>query len=107
MGRAVKHHTEEERRAAAKKSSQKYNSTHLEERAAHNREYVQRHIVKERIKARRLARKNARAQEARSVSEERNPGRSKSIQYITECLRFVPIAELCPRIRPRPAPISA
>lgn len=46
-------YTEEERIAARRAAWQKYNVTHKEARAAHNKEYVQKPIVKERRRQKR------------------------------------------------------
>ena len=51
-------YTEQERVAARRAAWQKYNEAHRAERAAHNKEYVQKDIVK----ARRLLRRQIRAQ---------------------------------------------
>ena len=48
MARPKIYYTEEERHQARKRAWQKYNDTHKEERAAHNKEYCQREDVKER-----------------------------------------------------------
>ena len=51
-------YTEQERIAARRAAWQKYNEAHRAERAAHNKEYVQ----KDSVKARRLLRRQMRAQ---------------------------------------------
>ena len=67
------HNNDEERREAMRKSWAKYNATHKEGQAAHNREYVKRPLVKARIKAMRLARENAKSQEVRSIPANEDP----------------------------------
>ncbi len=48
MARPRLYATEEERRAALRVAWQKYNKAHKQERAAHNKTYVQREAVKSR-----------------------------------------------------------
>ena len=57
MGRPKLHLTEEARLAALRVSWRLYNETHKPEKAAHNKEYVQRPEVKQRIKEKRRAAK--------------------------------------------------
>jgi len=55
MARPKVHQTEEERVAARREAWQKYNRAHKEERAAHNKLYLQREDVKQkRLEQRRL-----------------------------------------------------
>ncbi len=55
MVRPKVHQTEEERVAARREAWQKYNKAHKEERAAHNKLYLQREDVKQkRLEQRRL-----------------------------------------------------
>ena len=56
MARQRVYATEEERRAAVKASYLKYNLTHREARAAHNKAYCQREDVKQRKRELRVAR---------------------------------------------------
>ena len=50
MGRPKKYETEEEKREALRASWRKYNASHRAERAAHNKLYMQRTDVKERLR---------------------------------------------------------
>ena len=59
MAAPRKHFTEEERRAALRACWRTYNAKHRAERAAHNREYTRRPDVKERMRAKALARRRA------------------------------------------------
>ena len=61
MARPRLYATKEERRAAQREAWQKYNKAHKQERAAHNKAYLQR----EEVKARRRAMYRERAQQAR------------------------------------------
>ena len=56
MAPPKKHLTEEARRDALRACWRAYNAKHKAERSAHNKEYVRRPEVKERLKERRLAR---------------------------------------------------
>jgi hypothetical protein len=60
MARPRLHATEEDRRAALRAAWQKYNKAHKQERAAHNKTYVQR----EEVKARRRCMNRQRALQA-------------------------------------------
>ena len=62
MARPRLYATEEERRAAQRAAWQKYNKAHKQERAAHNRAYIQR----EEVKARRRAMYRERMSQARA-----------------------------------------
>ncbi len=62
MARPRLYTTEEERRDAQREARQKYNKAHKQERAAHNKAYVQR----EDVKARRRAMHRERASHARA-----------------------------------------
>ena len=66
MARPRLYATEEERRAAQTAAWQKYNKAHKQERAAHNKTYVQR----EEVKARRRFMNRQRALEARADVEQ-------------------------------------
>ena len=65
MARPRLHATEEDRRAALRAAWQKYNKAHKQERAAHNKTYVQR----EEVKARRRFMNRQRALPARADVE--------------------------------------
>jgi len=52
MAAPRKHFTEEDRREALRACWRAYNAKHRAERAAHNREYIRRPDVKERVRAR-------------------------------------------------------
>ncbi len=65
MARPRLYATEEERRAALRAAWQKYNKAHKQERAAHNKAYVQR----EEVKARRRFMNRQRALQARADVE--------------------------------------
>lgn len=52
-------YTDEERIAARRAAWQKYNVAHKEARAAHNKEYVQKPIVKERRRQKRVQARNS------------------------------------------------
>ena len=69
MGRPRLYATEEERRAALRAAWQKYNKAHKQERAAHNKAYVQR----EDVKARRRFMNRQRALQA-NANDERPEG---------------------------------
>ena len=58
MGRPKKYETEEEKREAMRASWRKYNASHRTERAAHNKLYMQRSDVKERIRELRMLRQS-------------------------------------------------
>ena len=65
MARPRLYATEEERRDAQREAWQKYNKAHKQERAAHNKTYVQREVVK----ARRRFMNRQRALQARADVE--------------------------------------
>ncbi len=65
MARPRLYATEEDRRDAQREAWQKYNKAHKQERAAHNKTYVQR----EAVKARRRFMKRQRALQARADFE--------------------------------------
>jgi len=69
MARPRLYATEEERREALRASWQKYNKAHKQERAAHNKAYVQR----EDVKARRRFMNRQRALQA-NANDERSEG---------------------------------
>ena len=66
MARPRLYATEEERREAQREAWQRYNKAHKQERAAHNKTYVQR----EEVKARRRFMNRQRALEARADVEQ-------------------------------------
>ena len=74
-------YTEEERIAARRATWRKYNHAHKAERAAHNKEYVQKEDVKARRRQMRTQSTVPRRQESEPAREDsRDPGGSPGIQ---------------------------